>query len=82
MEDRLRFVVFLDQIVKQQPANREVHIIADNPSAQKKKAFRSSWLNRCRYRGDDGMKRWVGVGVIADNLINVGKILAVQGAEV
>src|SRR5438309_7757683 len=29
-------------------------------------------LNRCRYKGDDGMKRWVGLGVIADNLINIG----------
>jgi IS5 family transposase len=26
-------------------------------------------LNRCRYKGDAGMKRWVGLGVIADNLI-------------
>ena len=32
-------------------------------------------LNRCRYRGDDGMKRWVGLGVIADNLINIGVAL-------
>src|SRR2546425_10379872 len=39
-------------------------------------------LNRCRYRGDDGMKRWVGLGVIADNLINIGKVLALQAAEV
>jgi IS5 family transposase len=39
-------------------------------------------LNRCRYRGDDGMKRWVGLGVIADNLINIGRILAVRAAEV
>src|SRR6476660_190429 len=31
-------------------------------------------LNRCRYRGDDGMKRWVGLGVIADNLINIGRV--------
>ncbi len=29
-------------------------------------------LNRCRYRGDDGMHRWVGLGVIADNLLNIG----------
>ena len=29
-------------------------------------------LNRCRYRGDTGMKRWVGLGVIGDNLINIG----------
>lgn len=33
-------------------------------------------LNRCRYRGQDGMNRWVGFGVIADNLINMGRILA------
>ena len=32
---------------------------------------RSSY-ERCRYRGAEGMKRWVGLGVIADNLINVG----------
>jgi len=29
-------------------------------------------LNRSRYKGDDGMKRWVGFGVIADNVINIG----------
>jgi len=33
-------------------------------------------LNRCRYKGQDGMKRWVGFGVIADNLINIGRALA------
>jgi len=33
-------------------------------------------LDRCRYRGQDGMNRWVGFGVIADNLINVGRVLA------
>src|SRR5215471_6014869 len=38
-------------------------------------------LNRCRYKGDEGMKRWVGLGVIADNLINIGKIVAFQPAE-
>jgi IS5 family transposase len=35
-------------------------------------------LNRCRYRGDDGMKRWVGLGIIADNLINMGRVLATR----
>jgi len=29
-------------------------------------------LRRCLYRGDDGMHRWVGLGVIADNLISIG----------
>jgi IS5 family transposase len=38
-------------------------------------------LNRCRYRGDDGMKRWVGLGVIADNLINIGRVLALHAAK-
>ena len=33
-------------------------------------------LNRCRYKGDDGMRRWVGLGVIGDNLINMGRVLA------
>jgi IS5 family transposase len=32
-------------------------------------------LARCRYHGMDGMRRWVGLGVIADNLINIGKFL-------
>jgi IS5 family transposase len=38
-------------------------------------------LNRCRYKGDDGMKRWVGFGVIADNLINIGGTLAKRSDE-
>jgi IS5 family transposase len=33
-------------------------------------------LNRCRYKGQRGMKRWVGLGVIGDNLINIGRALA------
>src|SRR6266446_1471750 len=35
-------------------------------------------LTRCRYRGADGMKRWVGLGVVADNLINIGRVLATR----
>jgi transposase, IS5 family len=37
-------------------------------------------LNRCRYRGLAGMERWVGLGVIADNLIQIGTYLALQSA--
>ncbi|MGH8760171.1 MAG: ISNCY family transposase [Burkholderiales bacterium] len=33
-------------------------------------------LNRCRYKGPSGIKRWVGLGVIGDNLINIGRLLA------
>jgi IS5 family transposase len=30
-------------------------------------------LARCRYRGRDGMERWVGLGVIANNLLVLGR---------
>jgi transposase, IS5 family len=33
-------------------------------------------LSRCRYHGSDGIKRWVGFGVIADNLVSIGNALA------
>jgi IS5 family transposase len=33
-------------------------------------------LSRSRYKGDAGMKRWVGLGIIADNLINIGRAMA------
>jgi transposase, IS5 family len=33
-------------------------------------------LNRSRYKGAPGIKRWVGLGVIADNIINIGLHLA------
>src|SRR5262249_20315545 len=33
-------------------------------------------LNRSRYRGEEGMERWVGFGVVADTLINMGRVLA------
>jgi len=35
-------------------------------------------LNRSRYRGEAGMKRWVGLGVIADNLVNISRAMAKQ----
>jgi IS5 family transposase len=33
-------------------------------------------LRRCLYRGESGMQRWVGLGVIADNLTHIGTVLA------
>jgi IS5 family transposase len=32
-------------------------------------------LRRCGYRGVDGTARWVGLGVIADNLVNTTTFL-------
>jgi IS5 family transposase len=43
-------------------------------------AKRRHGLNRCRYKGDAGMKRWVGLGVIADNILNIGRAMKKQTA--
>ena len=32
-------------------------------------------LNRCRYKTEIGMQRWVGLGVISDNLVNIGRVM-------
>jgi hypothetical protein len=37
-------------------------------------------LDRCRYKGYVGMNRWVGLGVIADNVVNIGRAMAKHGA--
>jgi IS5 family transposase len=38
-------------------------------------AKRRHGLDRCRYKGFIGMQRWVGLGVIADNLVNIGRTM-------
>jgi transposase, IS5 family len=35
-------------------------------------------LNRSRYRGQEGMEKWVGLGVIADNLISLGRLITIS----
>ena len=35
-------------------------------------------LGRSRYKGDAGIKRWVGLGLIADNLVNISRVMAKQ----
>lgn len=37
-------------------------------------------LRRCRYHGPDGMSRWVGLGVIADNLMNIATFVNAKAA--
>ena len=39
-------------------------------------------LRRCRYHGVDGMHRWVGFGVIADNLMNIATFLQRAGHRI
>jgi IS5 family transposase len=41
---------------------------------------RRNGLDRCRYRSDDGMQRWVGLGVISDNLLNIGRVMSARAA--
>src|SRR6266705_2819725 len=36
-------------------------------------------MRRCLYRGFHGIQRWVGLSVIADNVIQIGRYLALQG---
>jgi IS5 family transposase len=38
-------------------------------------------LRRCRYKGFGGMNRWVGLGIIADNLVNIGRAMEKQAAR-
>jgi IS5 family transposase len=37
-------------------------------------------LDRCRYKSSVGMDRWVGLGVIADNVVNIGRAMERQAA--
>jgi len=41
---------------------------------------RRNGLDRCRYKGEVGMHRWVGLAVIADNLVNIGRAMEKQAA--
>ncbi len=38
-------------------------------------------LDRCRYKGFAGMQRWVGLGVIADNIVNIGRMMEKRTAK-
>jgi len=35
-------------------------------------------LGRCRHKGYIGMNRWVGLAVIADNVVNIGRAIQKQ----
>jgi IS5 family transposase len=37
-------------------------------------------LDRCRYHGEDGMHRWVGLGVIANNLVSTATFVKARAA--
>jgi transposase-like protein DUF772/DDE family transposase len=38
-------------------------------------------LDRSRYKGFVGMQRWVGLGVIADNIVNIGRTMERRAAK-
>jgi transposase, IS5 family len=44
-------------------------------------AKRRHGLDRCRYKGSTGMKRWVGLGVVADNLMSIGRVMEEQSPK-
>ncbi len=37
---------------------------------------RRNGLDRCRYKGDKGMQRWVALGVMSDNLLTMGRVMS------
>jgi hypothetical protein len=37
-------------------------------------------LDRCRYHGEEGMQRWVGLGVIANNLVSTATFSKARAA--
>lgn len=44
-------------------------------------AKRRHGLDRCRYKSSTGMKRWVGLGVVADNLISISRVMEEQSLQ-
>jgi hypothetical protein len=38
-------------------------------------------LDCCRYKGFVGMNRWVGLGIIADNVVNIGRAMEKQSGQ-
>jgi hypothetical protein len=54
--------------------------LADRMRRPHKRAEAALRMNHCRYRGFEGMQRWVGLGVIANNIIQIGRCLALQRA--
>ena len=44
-------------------------------------AKRRHGLDRCHYKGCTGMKRWVGLGVVADNLMSIGRVMEEQSLQ-
>jgi hypothetical protein len=46
------------------------------PRTKTRRATRRHGLRRCRYHGVDGTVRWVGLGVIANNLVSTATFLS------
>lgn len=42
---------------------------------------RRNGLNRSRYKADAGMQRWVALGVISDDLVNIGRSMSARAAS-
>jgi IS5 family transposase len=60
------------------PNLREHHSLRAGLDTGSALGKRRHGLNRCRYKGASGMKRWTGFGVLAGNLINIGKAIDKQ----
>lgn len=52
--------------------------LADRMRRPHQRTEAMTWIDSCRYRGFEGMQRWVRLGVIADNIIQTGRCFTVQ----
>jgi hypothetical protein len=63
---------------------RRTHLACSAPGRPSRGSIsvvkRRNGLNRCRYKTEAGMQRWVGLGVIADNLVNIGHVMSTRAA--
>jgi hypothetical protein len=60
--------------------HRRYASIHSAPSGGGKTPMGRHGLDRCRYKGPVGMDRWVGLGVIPDNVVNISRAMEKQAA--
>jgi hypothetical protein len=52
--------------------------MADRLRGSHRRGQTTAWTGSQPVQGDAGIKRWVGLGVIADNLVNISRAMAKQ----
>jgi hypothetical protein len=56
--------------------NQVVLDYRSNGNCVRRLVKRRHGLSRCRYKTDVGKQRWVGLGVISDDPVNIGRVMS------